>query len=263
LVAVDRALYVGEQLMFRLYAHRGAAAELPENTLPAFRLALDVGANAIETDCHVTRDGRVVLSHDETGERMANVACAIADATLEDVQTWDVARGFVEDGGEAREAFTIPTLEEALAELRGIPLNVDIKAHQHGAAERVVAVVRRMRATETTLLTSFDARVVRRVRALGYEGPTGLGQSEALRLLAMPTAALRALPLRGTAAQLPHRHGAIDVGRRAVIAKCHALGLAVHFWTVNDPARARELRDLGADGVMTDDPRTIAAALAR
>jgi glycerophosphoryl diester phosphodiesterase len=249
--------------MFRLYAHRGAAVELPENTLAAFARALDVGADAIETDCHVTKDGHVVLSHDATGERMAHVARAIADATLEEVRTWDVARGFVADGGEAREAFAMPTLEEALVTLRGVPLNVDIKAHARGAAERVVEVVRRARATETTLLTSFDARVVRRVRALGYEGPTGLGQAEALRLLAMPTFALRLLRLRGSAAQLPHRHGRIDLARPHLIAKCHALGLAVHFWTVNDPARACELRALGADAVMTDDPRAIASALAR
>jgi len=242
--------------MFRLYAHRGAAAELPENTLAAFRRALDVGANAIETDCHLTRDGHVVLSHDATGERMAKVPFAIADATLEDVRAWDVGRGC-----GARDVHRMPTLEEAIADLYGIPLNVDIKSRMPGAAERVVAIVRRARACETTLLTSFDVRTVRRVRALGYEGPTGLAQAEALALLVTPLRVLRRFPLRGVAAQLPHRQGRIDLGRRALVEKCHALGLELHFWTVNDPARARELRALGADGVMTDDPRTIAEAL--
>lgn len=70
----------------RLYAHRGAAVELPENTLEAFRRALDVGANAIETDCHVTRDGHVVLAHDATGARLAGVPRAIADFTLDEVR---------------------------------------------------------------------------------------------------------------------------------------------------------------------------------
>jgi glycerophosphoryl diester phosphodiesterase len=250
--------------MARLYAHRGARLELPENTLPAFRRALDVGANALETDCHVTRDGHVVLSHDATGARMASVACAIADATLDEVRAWDMGRGFVDREGRHHggEGFRMPTLEEALVELRGVPLNVDVKSRLPGAAERVVDVVRRARATEATLLTSFDARTVRRVRALGYEGPTGLAQAEVLRLLFLPTRALRVFRLGGVAAQLPHRQGPVDFGRRRLIDKCHALGLVVHYWTVNDPARARALLALDADGIMTDDPRAIASELA-
>ncbi len=230
--------------------------------MQAFRRALDVGANAIETDCHVTRDGHVVLAHDASGVRMAGVTRAIADATLDEVRAWDMGKRFVDRDGRrfAGEGFRMPMLEEALVELRGVPLNVDVKSRAADAAARVVAIVRRANATETTLLTSFDARVVRRVRALGYEGPTGLARSEVLALLCAPTRALRVLRLRGNAAQLPHRLGPVDLGRRAIIDKCHALGLDVHYWTVNDPERARSLYAMGADGVMTDDPRALAGA---
>ena len=75
--------------MPRLYAHRGAAVELPENTLPAFRLALELGADAIETDAHLTRDGHVVLSHDPTGRRMCGISTPIERATLDEVRSWN------------------------------------------------------------------------------------------------------------------------------------------------------------------------------
>jgi glycerophosphoryl diester phosphodiesterase len=248
----------------RLYAHRGAAAELPENTLPAFARALDVGATALETDCHMTRDGAIVVSHDASGTRMANVARAISESTLDEVRAWDVGWGFVD--GEGRRPFSgkgyrIPTLEELLVWIPGVPLNVDCKQFAPDMIPRVLEVVRRAKACESTLLTSFDARLTRRIRALGYEGPTGLAQAEVIRLLALPARALRLWKLRGAAAQLPHRQGPIDLGRRALIDKCHALGLVVHYWTVNEPARAKELLALGADGIMSDDPRTIASAL--
>src|SRR5262245_16835756 len=117
-----------------LYAHRGAAVELPENTLPAFQRALELGADAIETDAHLTADGHIVLSHDPTGERMARVPLAIERATLAEARAWDVGRGFVDRQGAsfAGRGFRIPTLEEALVEFPGVRFNVDAKSrHRH------------------------------------------------------------------------------------------------------------------------------------
>src|SRR5580658_9707964 len=154
-----------------LYAHRGAAAELPENTLPAFRRALERGATAIETDCHVTRDGHVVLSHDSTVAQAEGVSYRIADSTLEQVKTWNVARGHPG-------SFTIPTLDEALGHFPGVPFNVDCKPPGPRAATALVRVVRALNAQERVLIASFRTRTLRHVRFLGYEGKTGLGQSQ-------------------------------------------------------------------------------------
>lgn len=248
-----------------LYAHRGASAELPENTIPAFLRALEVGATAIETDVHRTRDGHVVISHDPTGEGAARVPRSIRTATLAEVKGWDVGCGpRVRRGRAAPHArFTMPTLEEALEALPGVPFNVDIKQHDEDTAAAVVAAVRRASAEARVLLTSFDARTVQRVRRLGYRGPTGLGQAEVLRLLALPVAVLRAAPLAGRAAQIPVRAGPIRLDRAALVAKAHRLGIEVHYWTINDPAEAERLLALGADAVMTDDPAAVAPVLAR
>jgi glycerophosphoryl diester phosphodiesterase len=237
-----------------LYAHRGATAELPENTLPAFRRALERGATAIETDCHVTKDGHVVLSHDPTVGPAEGVSYRIAESTLKQVQTWNVAR-------DHPGLFTIPTLEEALEHLPSVPFNVDCKPPGPPPAEALVRVVRRMNAQERVLITSFRTRTLRHVRRLGYEGKTGLGQSEIVRVLLMPYALLRMIPVHGNAAQVPTRAFGVRLDTRRFVNKCHALGLAVHYWTINDPREARRLVDLGADGVMTDDPRLIAPAL--
>jgi glycerophosphoryl diester phosphodiesterase len=247
----------------RLYAHRGAAVERPENTLPAFRLALELGADAIETDAHLTRDGYVVLSHDATGVRMCGVSTAIADATLDEVRSWDAGATFRAKGrsGRAKETARIPTLEEALGELPRVPFNVDLKSHHPEMVARTIEVVNRAHATDRTLLASFDARTLREVRRRGYAGRTGLAQTEVLRLVAFPRRALALFPLRGAAAQIPYRAYGIDLGTRAVIAKCHALGLEVHYWTVNDPALAARLLAAGADAIMTDDPRRVGPAV--
>lgn len=233
----------------RLYAHRGAAAELPENTIAAFRRAIELGADAIETDAHLTRDGQVVLCHDPTGARTCGDPREIARCTLAEIRQWDA-------GGER-----VPTLEEALLALPDVPFNVDAKSRHPDMVPRLVEIVHRLRAEERTLLASFHVGTLRRIRRLGYRGQTGLAQAEVLRLLALPVRALRWLPLRGAAAQIPYAQWRIDLGTRAVIDKCHALGLEVHYWTVNDPALATRLLELGADAIMTDDPRAVAPAV--
>ena len=264
-----------------LYAHRGAAGELPENTLPAFRRALEVGAAALETDVHLTRDGHVVVCHDEGGARTAGVPAAIRASTLAEVRRWDMARVFRArhpDRLPAGASFVMPTLDEVLTELPPVPLNVDIKDHDDHAARAVVAVVRRRGAQGRVLLASFDAGTLRAVRRLGYEGATGLGSSEVSRLLPrllllphgsrqrrawqrlVPPAAARSLA--GRAAQIPLRVGPLRLDTPALVAEVHALGLLLHYWTVDDAATAARLLDLGADGIMTNEPARLAPVFA-
>ncbi len=251
-----------------LYAHRGAAGELPENTLPAFRRALEVGATALETDAHLTRDGHVVLVHDDSGARTAGVSRAVRQATLAEVRGWDVGHAFRARRAARSEPpppgrFTMPTLDELLAELPGVAVNVDIKDHDAHAARAVVDVVRRHRAQDRVLLASFDAGTLRVVRRLGYEGATGLGASEMAPLLFLPERALRLLPIAGRAAQIPPRLRRIALDTPAVVARIHGLRLALHYWTIDDPAEAERLLHLGADGIMTNEPARLAPVFAR
>jgi glycerophosphoryl diester phosphodiesterase len=237
-----------------LYAHRGAAAERPENTLPSFERALELGADVLEMDVHATRDGALVVSHDPDGERMCGVARDFADASWDEVRGWDAGWGFTANGRErpfAGKGCGVPRFEDVMAAFPTVPLNVDLKAP---VADEAVALVRRMGAEERVGLASFSTRTMRRVRALGYRGGTALAQWEAIHALATPRLFMRG-PLRvaATAAQLPSW-----MIRPLVVRRCHALGLRVDVWTVNLPAEARRMIALGVDGIMTDDPACIA-----
>jgi glycerophosphoryl diester phosphodiesterase len=232
-----------------LWAHRGAAAELPENTLASFRRAVELGAHALETDLHMTADGHVVVAHDPDGKRLAGVPREIRRVSLAELRTWDVGRGL-----------GVPTLAELLEELPGVPLNVDLKQRQPSLVEPVVSLLRRMNAEDRVLVASFDAQTLIEVRRAGYRGRTGLGRSDVLRLLLLPRICDRLYPQKGQAAQVPHRLNGVPtpLATRRFIDRCHANQLRVDFWTVNDPAEARLLLALGADGIMTDDPAAIA-----
>ena len=243
------------------YAHRGAAAILPENTLPSFRRALELGAHALEMDVHMTRDGHLVVSRDPAGERMTGVARAFRDVTLAEAQTWDAGWGFVGPGGDrpfAGLGYRAPSLEEVLRELPAVPLNIDLKQQRPPVAAQAVALIRRHGAAERVTLASFHLGNMLAVRRLGYEGPTALSQPEVVALLATPRGALRWLRRLGTVAQLPVRVGPVVLASRRVIDKCHDLEMRVDFWTINDPSEATRLLALGADGIMTDDPAAIA-----
>jgi glycerophosphoryl diester phosphodiesterase len=236
----------------RLYAHRGASAELPENTMAAFRRALDIGVDALETDVHMTRDGHVVVSHDPTGLRRAGMAREIRASTLAEVERWDVGDGH-----------RVPTLEEALVGFPAVPFNVDIKQAEPSMVRPLLSLLERVGAEERVTLAAFHMRTLLTVRALGYRGPTSLPKAEVLTMLYAPPGLFGLLPLRGSAAQLPVTAGRMRFDTADIVARCRRLGLRLDYWTVNDPDEAERLLDLGADGIMTDDPRAIAPVFAR
>ena len=237
-----------------LYAHRGASKELPENTLEAFALALELGATALETDAHLTRDGRVVLSHDPSGMRMAGVARAIRDVTLREVQAWRAGEGDVR--------LQIPTLDDALARFPKTFFNVDAKETRIDMMPALVRCIRNAGAESRVRIASFSATNLRRARELRYAGPIGLAPSELARMMMLPMPVARRMNIRGDAAQVPRRAWGFTFASQAAIDRLHALGVRVDFWTIDDPSEARRLLSLGADGIMTDDVRRVAAAFA-
>ena len=242
-----------------LYAHRGAGLERPENTLEAFRLGLELGADALETDAHMTRDGRVVLSHDPSGLRMAGVPRDIREATFDEVRAWNVGASSATSEGQT---FRMPSLDEALAELPEVVFNIDAKQVVPDMIPALLRCIRGARAEDRVRIASFSTRNLRRVRALGYEGDTGLSGPE-LALLMLAPSRLSGLMKLGQAAQVPRRALGVSFASQRVIDRLHALGRRVDFWTIDDPAEAKRLLAMGADGIMTDDVRAVASAFGR
>lgn len=246
-----------------IYAHRGASFELPENTIEAFALALEIGADAIETDAHMTRDGRVVLSHDSTGTHAAGVAKAIAESTFAEVRSWDVGATFTPRRPGALTPGTryrMPTLEEALEAFPDVLFNVDAKQTDPDMVPALLRAVDRLNAASRVRIASFSEQNLRRVRARGYTGETGLSPAEVARVMFLPRAALRWYRPAGHAAQVPRRAYGVAFDTQRAIDRFHAVGLRVDFWTIDDPEEARRLLAMGADGIMTDDVRALVTA---
>ncbi|MBC7976021.1 MAG: hypothetical protein H7138_13700, partial [Myxococcales bacterium] len=120
-----------------------------------------------------------------------------------------------------------------------------------------LAVIRAQRAEDRVTLASFALRTLVDVRRRGYGGETALSQSEVATLFGLPALLWRQLPFTGTAAQVPTHAGRIHFDRAVFIAKCHSIGLRVDFWTIDDRVEAARLLELGADGIMTNDPRAL------
>jgi glycerophosphoryl diester phosphodiesterase len=242
-----------------VYAHRGAAAERPENTLPSFRRALELGADALETDVHLTADRQIVAAHDEDGARMTSVARALRSATLAEIQSWDAGYGFVDaHGGRPfrNQGYRIPSLHELLADLPLVRLNVDLKSEEPALVERFIATVREHRAEDRVIAASFYRSALSHLRRAGWRGESSLSRAEFLYWGLVPRCLQRGTPA-ATRAQIPTHSGPLQLATQRKLHKLRELGLQVDYWTINDVHEARRLVMLGVDGIMTDDPARI------
>jgi glycerophosphoryl diester phosphodiesterase len=233
--------------------------------MAAFARALDYQIDALESDIHMTRDGHVVVSHDPDGARCCGVAREIRRSTLAEVQSWDAGWGFAAPDGArpfAGRGHRIPALEEVLRAFPSTRLNLDIKQTSPSMVGPLVALLRREKAEDRVTLASFHLRTLLRARLGGYRGDTALPRAEVITMLKAPPGLFAFLPWRGTAAQLPVAGGRFRFDTSEMVARCHRIGLRLDFWTINDPGEARRLLALGADGIMTDDPRAIAPVFA-
>jgi glycerophosphoryl diester phosphodiesterase len=227
--------------------------------MAAFERAVELGVHGLELDIHLTRDGHLIVAHDDTARRMTAVDAPWRILDLADVRRLDAGWGFIAPDGTrpfAGRGVGVPTFEEVLDAFPRVRLNVDIKRGDR-AIDVVLELVRRKQAEDRVTIASFHLGTLVAIRRRGYGGETGLSRGELASLLAMPALLWRQLPFTGTAAQVPVSQGALRFDRAPFIAKCHNLGLRVDFWTIDDPPTAERLLALGADGIMTNDPAAI------
>ncbi|HJQ29825.1 MAG TPA: glycerophosphodiester phosphodiesterase family protein, partial [Rubrobacter sp.] len=151
-------------------AHRGASALAPENTLEAFRMAVEAGAGGLELDVHLTRDGHVVVIHDETVERTTNGTGSVSGMNLAELRGFDAGYRFSPDGGRTRpyggRGLRVPTLAEVLQEFPGVAVNIDMKAVRPGIEAAVLEVLREAGAEGRALVVSSKHGAVRRFRRI-------------------------------------------------------------------------------------------------
>lgn len=245
-----------------LIAHRGGAALAPENTLEAFRSALERWeADILEMDVRLSRDGEVVVIHDPTVDRTTDGTGRVEDLTWGELKELDAGFRFLDPAGQPSfrgRGVRIPRFQEVLEAFPGARLNVEAKDPR--VAGPLVNLIRRYRAEPRVLVAAEWERHRRRVR--DYPGPWGSSRHQiALFLL------LHRLPWGGPytpgadALQVPETHRGIRIVTPRFVREAHRKGLAVHVWTVDDPADMLRLLSWGVDGIQTDRPDLLASVL--
>lgn len=243
------------------FAHRGGAALWPENTRVAFEGALGLGYRYIETDVHITKDGRIVCFHDDTLERTTDGRGPIAALTLHELKKLDAGYRFTPDGGRTHpfrgQGITVPTLEEALALHPELRLNLEIKPRRAYMERALWEELERLGAHERVLVAAAYDPCVHRFRALrpSMSLPTSPGMRGVLRFWAgVRTGLGRFDRYPYQALQVPPTYRGLTVVDRPFVEAAHRHGLHVHVWTIDEPREMERLLDLGVDGVMTDRP---------
>ena len=233
-----------------IVAHRGASGYAPENTLAAFRRAVELGATFIETDLQLSRDAHFVALHDATLDRTTNGRGRVHDFKLAELRELDAGSWF--DPKFAGER--IPTLEEILrfAKETDVVFYLELKpAGAWGVEHALVGALRDAGETGRVVVLSFDAATLEAVRRLEPTLMTGF-------LFDRPCGDVVERAVGIGARQLAPRG---DLVSPALIAEARRNDLQVVTWTINEPAYMRALRGVGVHGIMTDYPDRLAAAV--
>jgi glycerophosphoryl diester phosphodiesterase len=247
------------------FAHRGASAQSPENTIEAFRLAVEAGAGGLELDVHMTLDGEIVVIHDRTVDRTTEGSGVVAEMGLDELRLLDAGYRFNPEGGHPYrgQGVKIPTLAEVYERFPTACVNIDIKESQPGVEETVMGVIRDASAEGRSLVVSDDHTVVRRFRSVsGGRISTGASRLEIGAFYLLST--LRLERLYGPAfdaLQVPVEHAGFTLVTPRTLEAAHARGARVDVWTINEPGEMRRLLGLGVDVIMTDRPQTLADVL--
>lgn len=240
-----------------VFAHRGGAALAPENTLTAFERGLALGADGLELDVHLSRDGIPVVIHDRTLERTTSGTGPVAALTAVELAALDAGARFGADQGfPFRErGHGVPTLEAVLGRCPGARIIIEMKYGTAALARAVVDVVRRMGAGARVCLGSFQQEALDTARQIAPEVATSASQPEARWTLhrswvRWPFAAARPY----AAFQVPERAGRLRVVSPSFVRQAHREGQVVQVWVVDTEADAMRLLDWRVDGLISDRP---------
>lgn len=220
-----------------IIGHRGASAVAPENSMAAFAAAIGAGADGIEFDVHLSRDGVPVIIHDETLQRTHGLRKRVADLTVDELREVRVP--------SLRELFELMAQNEML-------LCLELKGSSAKLAEECCRVVDEFSLKDRVIVECFDLRVLQEVKGLRTAALFGRGIHTDKAIVD------RALAV-GASVLAPHH----SLVRRSLVEKAKLAGLTVVVWTVDSPAWVAQARALGIEALITNDPATMIEAADR
>ena len=250
-----------------VYAHRGGAKLRPENTLASFDNGLALGADGLELDVRLSRDGQVVIHHDAALDRTTGATGFVANYTAAELAEVDAGYRFqARDGGEAAFPFRgtgigIPTLATVFERYPGVPLIIELKLASAELARKTLELASAARALERIAIGSFSGEALRAARELAPGVRTGAGRDETRWALYRSWVRW---PLGRPAYQefqVPERSGRTTVVTRRFVEHAHRANVAVKVWTVDEEADMHRLLDWGVDGLISDRPDVAVAVV--
>ena len=232
----------------QIFAHRGFSLQYPENTMTAFRKALEAGADGIEMDARLTQDGQIVIMHDPTIDRTTNGKGKVRNMLLQEILGLDagIKKGVVFENER------VPMLEQVFAELGGkLLLNIELCNYDEGdnrqLANQTVELIEKYKLVDSVIISSF------RFNNLVYVKDKNPGISCGL-LAKQGLMGLFARNLLNHSVFVDALHPYYTDANAGLIRKEQQCGRKVRAWTVNDPQDIRQLYELGVDAIFTDDP---------
>lgn len=239
-----------------VFAHRGGASLMPENTWEAFANGLALGADGLELDCRLSHDEVVMVHHDATLDRTTSGRGPLAARTAEELDTLDAAYWFAPGRGYPLrgKGIRIPRLTEVLRHTRDAPVIIELKGIDPILARAAAEVVRRAGALERVCFGGYSLTTLRAVRDAEPAAATSACREEVRLALYKSWAHWPLRRLRYRVLQVPEHAGSQRIVSPRFVRAAHRAGLAVHVWTVDEPHDIARLLDWGADGIITDRP---------
>ena len=240
-------------------AHQGGEGLRPSNTLIAFENAVALGVDVLEMDVHSTNDGVLVLIHDDTVDRTTDGTGRVNDFTLAELQQLDAGEYWTADDGATTpyrgQGVRIPTLDEVLTAFPQMKFNIEIKQIEPSIASSLCEALRAHDLTDRALIASFHPTAMNEFRAACPEVATSMVEDEIRPFFILNTIFLGALyNPPGAAFQVPEYSGSLHVLTPRFVRGAQANNVAVHPWTIDDPADMARFLDMGVDGIITDRP---------
>ncbi|MGO8948401.1 MAG: glycerophosphodiester phosphodiesterase [Ktedonobacterales bacterium] len=252
------------------FAHRGGAALRPENTVEAFSYGLSFGADALELDIQMTRDGEIVVIHDPTVDRTTDGSGPVGDFTREELRLLDAGYHFTTDGGQTYpfrgKGCTIPALSEVLERFPAARINIDLKQTDPERERRLWRLILDYEVRDRVLVASGDVPIgIIRFRELCQGQIATSASAPEVRNFVLASLFHTTSLLRPAydALQVPETYRGIRVVSPRTVSVAHRFGLDVHVWTIDDVPTMRLLLSWGVDGLMSDRPDILADVLGR
>jgi glycerophosphoryl diester phosphodiesterase len=247
---------------FMVIAHRGGRSLGPESTLFTFQRAADIGVDVLELDIRSSKDGKLVIIHDDTVDRTTNGKGAVTSFTLTDLKKLDAGYRWSPDNGRTYpmrgKGLTVPTLAEVFAAFPKTRINIEIKETEPEIPILLCQLILNHQKADHALVASFDASQLKRFRSQCPQVATSVGAKEAFLFFGLQRARLESIySPPAQAMQVPYSYGSTRIVNARFLNAAHARNMRVHVWTVNDLEQMRYLINLGVDGIMTDYPQRL------